>query len=470
MKGIAKQTARQWHKMRWLILAIFLFHTSIANAATIHVTANAADSLETDSSCSLREAITNINAGADTYSDCTATGTYAVNDTINLPTGTYTTAITGAGEDSNATGDLDIRKSVTLSGAGMASTIINGGALDRVLQVDPSMSGGVVVTISGVTIQNGITLVDDGGGIENNGTLTVTASTITGNVARSGGGIANPAGTLTVTNSTISSNTANVSGGGIFNRAGVPFTATLTVTNSTISDNTALGSGGGIVNDNNGGTAIATITGSTISGNTVTGASGTGQGGGIINLGAGTLTIANSTISGNSAAGAGGGIEDLGGPLTSTNATISGNSAGNGAGGIAGLTRTDSLSNTIVANQLAGADCSINDSVLPTAVNSLSSDASCGFTGAGNLQGTVPLLGPLQDNGGPTFTLALLPGSPAIDAGNAVKCAAAPVSAVDQRGVKRPQGASCDIGAYEYGYSSFFVIPLPGGKSVIIEL
>jgi hypothetical protein len=71
-------------------------------------------------------------------------------------------------------------------------------------------------------------------------------------------------------------------------------------------------------------------------------------------------------------------------------------------------------------------------------------DNTCGLIG-----GSDPLLGPLQNNGGPTKTHALLPGSPAIDAGNDAVCAADPVNGLDQRGVARPQGASCDIGAYE---------------------
>ena len=82
--------------------------------------------------------------------------------------------------------------------------------------------------------------------------------------------------------------------------------------------------------------------------------------------------------------------------------------------------------------------------------NNLDSQNSCHLTAAGDITNTNPLLGPLHDNGGRTLTHALLPGSPAIDAGDDLACAAAPVNGIDQRGVPRPQGAACDIGAYEY--------------------
>jgi hypothetical protein len=213
-------------------------------SATIAVTANAPDVLNgANASCSLREAITNINNGALTYADCPNTGgAYGASDTINIPAGTYTTTIATTIENLNADGDYDILRSVAIVGAGAGSTIIDGGAIaDRVFHIP----GAFTVSISGVTIQNGTAGATSGGGIysANGNTLTITNSTISGNTTGgSGGGIYNW-GTLTVTNSTISGNTAtNTSGGGILNAGAVT-----TVTNSTIVRNSAI-NGGGILN------------------------------------------------------------------------------------------------------------------------------------------------------------------------------------------------------------------------------
>jgi len=108
------------------------------------------------------------------------------------------------------------------------------------------------------------------------------------------------------------------------------------------------------------------------------------------------------------------------------------------------------LMNTIMANSTAGGNCS-NDGAIASGGYNLDSDGTCGFTAEGDLSNTAPLLGPLQDNGGFTFTHALLPGSPAIDAGNPT----CPPPGTDQRGKARPadgdcdSAARCDIGAYE---------------------
>lgn len=154
------------------ILAVFvILCTGIvsAHAATITVTANATDTLNgVDNQCSLREAIQNMNDSGATYADCANTGgAYGTGDTINIPSGTYTTTLVG-GENANASGDYDINSSVIITGAGASSTFINGGApIDRVFHI----TGAFTVSISGVTIQNG---QGDGGGIFNQGTLTVT--------------------------------------------------------------------------------------------------------------------------------------------------------------------------------------------------------------------------------------------------------------------------------------------------------
>jgi CSLREA domain-containing protein len=196
--------------------------------------------------------------------------------------------------------------------------------------------------------------------------------------------------------------------------------------------------GGAIYNDS--GTLI--VANSTFSGNSAS------AGGAISNVG-GTLTVSNSTFSGNSANS--GGVLGNNGIATVTNSTFSGNSASS-AGVIVndtGINNTFHLRNTIIANSLSGGDCTTPPD---TNINNLIEDGSCSPALSGD-----PNLGPLQDNGGPTHTMALLSGSPAIDAGDDTSC-----PATDQRGITRPQGPHCDIGAFEvevqsiYDFSGFF--------------
>jgi hypothetical protein len=124
-----------------------------------------------------------------------------------------------------------------------------------------------------------------------------------------------------------------------------------------------------------------------------------------------------------------------------TNSTLSGNFAASGGGIHNDTGGTATLKNTIIANSVSGGECAGS---LVSLGNNLDSANTCGLGVAGDLSNTNPKLGPLQDNGGPTLTHALLEGSPAIDAGDD---SAAP--ATDQRGVSRPQGAASDIGAFE---------------------
>ncbi|MGD0947272.1 MAG: right-handed parallel beta-helix repeat-containing protein [Candidatus Binatia bacterium] len=303
------------------------------------------------------------------------------------------------------------------------------------------------------TVTNSTFSGNSGGAISNEAPLTVTNSTFSGNSgsAISASSSSNP-GTLTITNSTFSSNkgtainsfggtvtnsTFSGNGGAIFNSNGDP----LTIADSTFSGNTAKGVGA----ISNGGTL--TVTNSTFSGNTATGS--------VNGIGAisnsGTLTVINSTFSGNTATSYNGvGAISNGGTLTVINSTFSGNPGSGSYSSSIHNSGTLTLTNTIVANTTNGANCS---GTITDGGHNLDDGATCGFTANGSLSNTNPLLdsGGLASNGGPTQTIALQTGSPAINAGDESVCSAPPVSNLDQRGYVRPgAGAtSCSIGAYE---------------------
>ena len=301
-----------------------------------------------------------------------------------------------------------------------------------------TVSRGVVAELRGFLVTGGTSgFQHDAGGINNLGILTLTDSTVSGNTARGpyayGGGVTNYEGTLTLINSTVSGNSA-ARGGGIMNYSN----GTLTLTDSTVSGNTAT-SGGGIWHSDR-----VTLINSTVSGNTAD------YGGGIHN--GGTLTLINSTVSGNTAT-SGGGINTSGTvTLTLINSTVSGNSSA-GGGGIRNLLGTVTLTNTLVDD-----DCQVSEgpSIVSLGYNIESPGDTCGFdqpTDQVNVSAEQLNLGPLQDNGGPTMTHALLSGSVAIDQIRAEDCVDAegqPLT-TDQRGEPRPEtgGTMCDVGAFE---------------------
>jgi CSLREA domain-containing protein len=211
--------------------------------------------------------------------------------------------------------------------------------------------------------------------------------------------------------------------------------AGLDLKNLTVADGlAAFGVGGGIYN----GRGTLTVTNSTFSGN-----SATDIGGGILND-EGTLEVTNSTFSGNSALD-GGGIYNDDGTLTVTNSTFSGNSADDFGGGIAnGGALT--LKNTIVANSTSGGNCfgTITDGGY-----NIDDGNTCGFGQATSRSDTDPKLGSLAKNGGPTQTIALKKGSPALNAiPDGVNGCGIELD-TDQRGVLRPEGEGCEIGAFE---------------------
>ncbi len=356
-------------------------------------------------------------------------------------------------------GELSINKNLTIQGPGAANLAVSGNNASRVLNI---ISG--TVNISGVTIRDGnITANAVAGGILNNGTLTLSNIIVSGNTAAAAGGIRND-GTLNLTNSTLSNNVARGNGGGLSNGFG----GTLILTNTSVVGNSAGTSSGGIEN-----LGAASVINSTVS---VNAAGSSASGGGISNE-VGTLTLTNSTIRGNSAFSGGGIDNNNGAALILTNSTVSNNVVGNRGGGIqnrnsgtAELTNstisansagfgggiflenngTASLTNSIIAENPFGGDC--EGSGITSLGHNLDSDGTCNLTEPTDLPNTDPDLGPLQDNGGPTKTHSLPAGSPAIDAIPVADCTDSdgnPIT-IDQRGVSRPQGPACDIGAYEF--------------------
>jgi predicted outer membrane repeat protein len=310
--------------------------------------------------------------------------------------------------------------SLQIIGAGASTTIVDGaGVSGAFLTSNPKAH----ITLSGFTMRNGGG-EGDGGAVYNCGSdVTIIDSVLTGNRVVRGNG-------------------NDGFGGAIYSCGG----GTLNLINDTFSGNMAV-EGGAICN---GGTL--NIYNSTFSGNVAR----HHRGGAIFNYG--TLTINNSTFSGNrTRRGSGGAIHNgvlfVGkGILSINNSTIAGNIAGDGHGGgifsLSGATAV--LQNTIVANNVGG-NCK---GTLKSKGYNLSSDDSCSFHNAGDLNDTDPNLGRLRNNGGPTKTLALLPGSPAIDSGNPSGCTNGQghLLKTDQRGKPRPDkedSSGCDRGAYE---------------------
>jgi predicted outer membrane repeat protein len=320
-----------------------------------------------------------------------AIGSAASGDTIDFASGVTGTITLG--------GTLTLTTNVTITGPGANLLTISGGGTMTVFTVN----SGVTASISGLTITGGGGS-GYGSGIFNQGTLTVSNCTLSGNStgsgSSSGGGIDNY-GTLTVSNSTISNNTAgNRYGGGINNQG------TLTVSNSTFSGNTA-SLGGGI----SAGIGSVTVSNSTFSNNTAS-----NGGGGGISAGIGSVTVSNSTFSGNTAANYGGGIYSQ--------------------GSFPGMSTT--ITNSIVAGNITtnapGDDC---DGCTSSGTNLISTSSSS----------PSPMLGPLQNNGGPTETMMPLTGSPALNAGSGSTLP------TDQRGFPRPTGSgvTSDLGAVQVG-------------------
>ncbi len=353
-------------------------------------------------------------------------------------------------------------------GGGLSTT--DGTLTDCTFTGNSAERGGGVVCDRTVTFTDctltGNSATNDGGGLsvgtglggsEEGGTVTLTSSTVSNNTAgNNGGGLyiagggygtASP-GIATLTNSIVSNNTAGNSGGGLYIESSNIASSTATLTSSTVSNNAASNYGGGL---SVGPFGTATLSSSTLTGNSTTATP--SNGGGMYTVGTAALT--NCTIAGNEAYyGAGLSIsKDLstgfGGSTTLTNCTVSANDATGGGGGLfidpLGLTLLGSqamvtLDNTIVAEQTQGADMFVfTPPGEVIGADNVFSDAA--YTPSSIV--ADPLLAPLGNYGGPTQTMALLPGSPAIDAG----MTGAGIPTTDQRGTARD--SLPDIGAFE---------------------
>jgi hypothetical protein len=286
---------------------------------------------------------------------------------------------------------------------------------------------GAVVSMTHLTLRNGQSLL--GGAIVNFGELTLEHMLIANNSAEFGGGGISNEGLLVIRNSTISGNSTDASGigGGLEN-----FNGNVLIVDSLVTGNSA-DFGGGV--DNFGQLEIRRSTFSNNQG---------GFGGAIGNTD--QLLIVNSTLSGNSSD-SGGGIDNFDGQLELLHVTIAGNSADSGGGIWSNVAFT--AKNSLVAASPDGGDCELDPAAPPQVLGAnLDTDGSC--TGFQTTTVAALDLHALADNGGPTMTHALGSASAALEA--AADCTeldgSTPVSE-DQRGVERPQGQACDIGAFE---------------------
>ncbi len=384
----------------------------------------------------LRDAIQAANTDASV--DGSAAGVAGVQNVI-----VFTPGLTGTIK--LELGQLTISSTMEIDGLGAGKTIIDAQQNSRIFGITSTAGD---VTLDGMTIENG--LASDTGGaiqVQSRGTLSILNSTLSGNSTTgetaSGGAVCDWDGTLTVTDCTVSGNSTigdNAYGGALYSRDGA-----MTVTNSTLSGNSTAGqmASGGAVYDWSG---AVTVTNCLLSGNST---SGPNAYGGAMYSRTGAMTVTNSTLSGNSTSGAsavGGAIDSFAGSVTVTNSTLVQNHATNAAGGgIAAQhsAATITLCNTILAQNTdngTAPDLDVAAGVTVTLAHSLIGDnqgtglaaAPLGAPDAnGNLIGTAgapidPHLSSLAFNGGPTQTMALLPGSPALGAGsNAATIAAA---------------------------------------------
>jgi len=363
---------------------------TIANASQFYGIYNPSGGTLNITDCVVTGNASGIFGGAGLYTSATGT--------INLTNTTFSGNSANGGEGGairhDGTGTININ-----------GCTFSGNSATNIACIENNNTGAINITNSLIT---GNSATFDAGAIVNarTGSVTLTGCTITNNhVGNTGGAIANDnTGTVTVTDSTISGNSCGSVGGGIYNHTGI-----INVVRSTISNNSTAnqgGNGGGIYNNT---TGTINLTSSTISGNHASG------GGGLYfsSLGAGQATIISSTITGNTALTGGGvAINNGGSSITIKNTIIAGNTANNVSKDIFGPLASSGY-NLIGSNSGGTITATTGDQI--------------GTSGAP----INPLLGPLQNNGGPTFTHEPLTNSPAIDTGNAFGLG------IDQRGYQR---------------------------------
>ncbi|MEP7155823.1 MAG: choice-of-anchor Q domain-containing protein [Betaproteobacteria bacterium] len=390
-----------------LLPTVFGLLLQRAHAATIVVNSF----VDGSAGCTLRKAVVNANAGSAINGECVAGAAGA--NTVQLPAGTHTLVSTPLNL---------LNRSVTITGIG--SVIIDAQNLTRIFD-NFDEGGGPASTAITISLQN-LTLTHgnansttgdfDGGAamyLEDNATATVSNVVFSGNTAAASGAAIFNNGALTIDRSTFVSNVANSGGeGGAIRNNG-----TLTVNNSTFLNNQS-GTGGAIYHTSNAPQFTLNVLNSTFAGNT-----GAQRGGAIAanNPGApSAITLTHVTITGNNSPLGGGIYKNQAGPFNIDRSIIAGN------------------------NGTTGVDCNGTSAFNSLNYNVIGNATGCIITGnvANNFTGAALLL-PLANNGGPTFTVALQPYSPARD--RAPTCA----SALDQRGLTRPVGLGCDSGAFE---------------------
>ncbi len=347
-------------------------------------------------------------------------------------------------EDLNSTGDLDINDpggaGLKIVSNGRALATIDAKGIDRVFE---TLSSGTFVRLK---VRGGSTSGNGGGISRGAGAVVLHRSRVSGNVAGGdGGGIEVSDGGLVVSRSVISGNRADASGGGVYAEDGPASISKSSIRNNVAdADEDANGDSGGLENED-----FMTIRSSTVSGNSTSGIDG---GGGIRNR-LGTLTLVNSTIARNTATHptgvGGGGLRSDGEALIMNAVTIARNSSAGDAGGFDHDAGSFSVKNSLIALNTAPAapNCQGGAGVTSFGENRVGDDTNCNFNAAaGDRVDLLPSqikIGQLADNGGPTKTIRLKPGSVAVDK------AGSDAPNRDQRGAKRNDRGGPDIGAFE---------------------
>jgi predicted outer membrane repeat protein len=357
----------------------------------------------------------------------------------------------------NATDVAALKTAISLADIAGNQTLSLGAGCTFTLSTIDNGDNGLPEITSAVGIQgNGDTITRSSGGntplfrffeTASAGNLTITGLTLTNGAGFSGGAISGT-GPVTVSNSTFSGNNASDGdGGAIFNNAAV-----LTVGNTTFTGNATVGRGGAIASEgeSEASNRALTVTGSTFSGNQAN-----TDGGGIYTNTNNATVVINSTFNNNSSKKGGAIYNDGTAGVTILDSTIAGNVASIALSG-GGIANTDvqsglTVTNTIVADNTAG-NCGSATGLngVTDGGHNLENGTSCGFASAA--VNAEPVLGTLQNNGGPTFTMAITSTSPAYSKASASVCAAATpngAGGVDQRGDPRKTSIACDIGAFE---------------------